>query len=572
MPRSEEPAPQACSSATAKQFAKALPPLVAVICLSLAGQLYLAFVRQVNWDEFYFLSRVFQHQRGDLPVVLQTFHVHLFGWLSGVAGHEVDKVVAARLAMLMLEAGTFFLIYRTATRFVSPPSAAFAIVAYASCNYVIVHGAAFRFDPLATFLLMLALAAFTSRRLEWKRAAIGGAALAVAGLITIKSVFYLVPVGAAALWCAGETRQRLRILVAGSVVALVTFASLLLLHASQTASPDRAAVVRRASSSLDKVLDPSVIFEKWPYLAISVVGSFPTWAAVAIGLASVVAASFRRSGGADRRTAIVLLSLAFPLLTLVFYRNSFPYYYVFALAPAAVLAGVAVERSSLTGRGLSRIAALMGVFVALHVWGNFRVDQAPQRDALAAVHRMFPAPVAYIDRCSMVSTFPKTGFFMSTWGIEDYRKAGHPVIREAVAREKPRFVLANSPVLEAALRPGGIQILPGYELLPEDAAALRENYLHHWGPIWVLGKELADLKPGRGTRFEILAEGYYTLESESPVMIDGSTVPPGKVMLLASGIHEIEAVDAPGSAALRWGRHLPKPASAPPDDPIFRGF
>ena len=48
----------------------------------------------VNWDEFLYLSRVHDYAHGRLSTPFQTFHVHLFQWLTGIGGNEIDQVIA----------------------------------------------------------------------------------------------------------------------------------------------------------------------------------------------------------------------------------------------------------------------------------------------------------------------------------------------------------------------------------------------------------------------------------------------------------------------------------------------
>jgi hypothetical protein len=50
----------------------------------------------INWDEFRFLSRIYELDRGELGSAFQTFHVELFRWLLGTPGNEADQVIAGR--------------------------------------------------------------------------------------------------------------------------------------------------------------------------------------------------------------------------------------------------------------------------------------------------------------------------------------------------------------------------------------------------------------------------------------------------------------------------------------------
>ena len=45
--------------------------------------------------------------------------------------------------------------------------------------------------------------------------------------------------------------------------------------------------------------------------------------------------------------------------------------------------------------------------------------QFDQRAVVAAVHRIFPEPVPYLDHGGVMASFPKVNFFMSSWGVDD---------------------------------------------------------------------------------------------------------------------------------------------------------
>ena len=62
---------------------------------------------------------------------------------------------------------------------------------------------------------------------------------------------------------------------------------------------------------------------------------------------------------------------------------------------------------------------------------------------LAAVHATFPEPVPYIGGYGVVASFPRQGFFMSSWGVEDYHRARVPIFADIVARTQPPLLLAG---------------------------------------------------------------------------------------------------------------------------------
>jgi len=112
-----------------------------------------------------------------------------------------------------------------------------------------------------------------------------------------------------------------------------------------------------------------------------------------------------------------------------------------------------------------------------------------------------------------------------------------------------------------------------YNLFRPDFELLRENYVPHWGAVYVAGKRL-ELAAGAGPQtFEILIAGTYTLETERQVAIDGEPMEPGAYVTLTRGPHTITPTDGTARrVTLRWGRDLFVPAQPPSPQPIYTGF
>ena len=121
--------------------------VVAVLCLAVAVRLFVVTHFSINSDEFHYLAHVHDHQRGELAVKLQSFHVHFFGWLTRLSLDEAGQIVAARWVMLGLHLVTAGLLYRLARRVVEASAARFAAAAYLSVSFVIWTGASFRSSP-----------------------------------------------------------------------------------------------------------------------------------------------------------------------------------------------------------------------------------------------------------------------------------------------------------------------------------------------------------------------------------------------------------------------------------------
>jgi hypothetical protein len=123
-----------------------------------------------------------------------------------MGGNEIDQIVYARLVMLAFHIGTLGLIYYAARSFTSRDAAMLGVLSYISCVYVFFHAAAFRADPIATFLLMASITILLVSRLTWYQVLAAGAAVAIAGSVTIKSIIYVPTIFAAVIFRLFEKR------------------------------------------------------------------------------------------------------------------------------------------------------------------------------------------------------------------------------------------------------------------------------------------------------------------------------------------------------------------------------
>ena len=197
------------------------------------------------------------------------------------------------------------------------------------------------------------------------------------------------------------------------------------------------------------------------------------------------------------------------------------------LAAVAVdgLRAIAAGRGSGAGRAAWVPAAIC---IPLILQGAVRVlwlapdTQQQQRETVAAVHKVFPTPVPYIDHSGMIASFRKVNFFMSTWGVESYRAAGRSFMRDALTRYRPPLLLVN----RGELDPDAYQF--GW-LLPEDQALIQEFYVPYWGPIRVAGARVQIPRSG-SIEAHLPFPGRYRLEAATPVRIDGISRAPATRM------------------------------------------
>ena len=558
--------------------------LAALVALAFLLKLHLLFVVNVNWDEFHYLHWVYDYLRGELTSPLQTVHVHLFTWLRHVSGNEVDQVIAARLVMYGLSLGSAWLLYRIGRCFLDRTATLFALLCYLAVTYVVEHGTSFRTDPIATLLCLGAVYLVLRQPPGWLAPLAAGLALAAALMVTIKSVFYLPVVGLLLLLplLRGETRKEglARALVFALALA-AGFAALYVSHRASLGPVELRSPTGFAAKAAGKVLRLDDLLPRRDYVLISLIESAVIWACLGLGAAALV----QRAGSgtrAERAAAVRLLILLLPLASFLVYRNAFPYFYVFILplpmlACGFLFAAVGGSRPGRVIRSPKLIAVGLMLAVTVSLGRSYLPSARPalqlQRQTIELVHRLFPEPVAYIDRCEMIASYRKVGFFMSSWGMENYLDQGEPIFRELIARERPLFLLANTLSLDPAVSPDRLRAAGGLALFDEDHAVLAANYVHHWGALYVAGKTLTLPTGGGEATFEILIPGSYTLESEGPIVIDGRTIAAGETLQLAPGPHRAAAqAGGPLRAILRWGERLHRPAEPPPEGRIFTGF
>lgn len=552
---------------------------IALLVLVLLGlKLQLIFLQNINWDEFLYLAKVYSAMRGELSSALQSIYIHAFGWLPLVSSNEVEQIIAARAVMFILQVATCALIVALAMRlYRSPAAALIAMLTYLSFSYNVIHGTSFRADPIAAFLLLFALWLLARERGGGLQHILWAALLtATAGMITIKSIFYAPTLGLAVLYFGetGDMRRRLVDFLLFSLTALVAFALLYLLHRHSLDAAREFSATGMITSSYEKMIKLDTLFPKWKYLEPTFRPDLLAWILMLSGASlAAIALLF----GRQRRLHAGLLGLGLPLLSIVFYRNTFPYYYSFVLAAPAVLAAAPVamlekrmahsEECSFKAILAMLLIVLGANFIRYYLQNN--TDRTVQQhQVIDTIHRMFPHPVSYIDRSSMIPSFHKVGFFMSTWGIDNYRNAGQPVMRDLLIQEHPLFLLANIRTLELN------KPYPNNDraLLAEDFKVLQDNFVSHWGIIWVAGKKIDFPTPGIAHTFEILIPGTYTVESLSAVSIDGREYLPGSTMALSPGNHTALSHQENTSLILRWGSGLYRPATKAPGDSIFTGF
>lgn len=526
------------------------------IFAALAVMGLMAWTRNINWDEFYFLSQVHQHLDGRLDRPLQTVFVHAFGWLDLIPGHEVDQIAVARLVMLGFFGGTCLALHKIASRLTDPQAADIAVLAFVTAGFAIPHGSSFRADPMAAALLMGAVALMMTTRMGPIQIIFVALLSALGLLMTVKAALFLPVYLGVLVWRWREPGIVLRCIGAG-VLGFSIAATLFFLHASTLAVAETPVASERLGQAARVTLGGSGLLPRLPELIL--------WLGFSAGAVLLAGAGMLRMHGRCRLIALILF--AGPLLSIVVYRNAFPYFFPFAV-PALMIA-VAFGAQSLRGTLVWKLALVL--MVASGTTQSLRAlseTNIAQRDTVAEVHRLFPQAVPYIDQNGMISSFPRHGFFMSTWGIAQYRAVGKPVFADLIAEEQPPLLLANRNELHAAMRP---DIAPEnlLGLLADDASALRAAYVHHAGAIWLAGQEMT-LTRGQATARMPFA-GDYRVHTSGPITIEGRPVSDGEVLALDTA--PLAIVGAAGTRLrLVWDTDVAGVVGNLPETGLYAGF
>jgi len=549
-----------------------LSVVAAAVCTGLlAYKFALVPLQNVNWDEFYFLSHVYSLARGELSLFLLGAYTHLFGWLTRVPGDEIRQIVVARYLMTGLLGLTAWLIWRLARVWTARSSALLPSLLYLSAMPVLLHGGSFRYDSMLAPLSMGALLLLIAPPASSRKDTYAGILLGIAFVLTIKTVLFAPLIATAIAFRNSEpsARDRLdwtvnaRIWLRVALAAGITAAILLALHWSSIspASPIESTAANAARTTL--------IETPW-FPRVAVLHAYFTWQPLGWILMALgtIAAIARRN--------YCLASLSMALLPVAFYRNAFPYYYLVMLAPAVILAGYAIQE--LVAWVRLHASASTTAFLLVTVWSGalyqalayaprlYSDGQQVQQQVLNAVHRIFASPVNYIDRCAMVPSFRKVGFFMSSWGLADYRAAGTPVMTAIIRDSRPAFLIVNTAALNTA-DPSSLG------LLDPDREVLNRFYPWYWGPIRVAGG-LATPAASDAAVIEVPFPGRYRIESARPVLVDGIERRHGDVVQVDDHVtvRISDAAVGPTVVRLVLAIAAPPPAWEPGPAPIFQGL
>ena len=523
--------------------------------------LAIAIYYEINWDEFFRLGRIYEWNRGELSAVFESGYIYLFLWLKFISSNEVIQIIAARLIMLGLLFYSVFQLHKALRIYFSFEISALSIVFYLGHFFVLLTATSFRVDPIILALLTTAISLILlpSTRL---RSIIIGVCIGAAGFISLKSAIFVPSIGLLLLWQIMRSDQKIqsfaRALTIG-FLAIAVFLILITLHNLTLAKPDD--VQGFVSYAAKNTLLKYGVFPQKRIFLLNIMYNPVYWLVVLIGILQLKAI-FDRTINRDK--FIVTAIMAMPMISLLFYAHAYNYFYTFLLLPLSFVIALACEKLS---ELFPKIFILIPSAATLLAVNNFATlmpySNAHQRHVLQQVHKIFPEPVDYIDRCSMVSTYTKNGLFMSYIQMHEYTEAGTPIMSKIVQENQPKFILANLPELD--LDTIGTEELKR-PLLDEDMAVLRQNYIHHWGPVYVAGKSIP--QDVGEAEINIFISGDYTLEAKEGGFIGGKFYENGDVISLDKGSYSISKTPE-HKLTLRWGNHLFVPELSDQDKPLF---
>jgi hypothetical protein len=541
-----------------RTMARLYPPAL-LFAACLAAQLYLVFFKSFNWDEFIHFSQVIQIKDGQWIQPLQVFHLRLLIWAPDVAANLLDQMLAARLFMWAMNLVTLLMIYGIARKFTAATNAFFAAFAYLTAGYVFTQGFSIRADPVVTATLMSALFILADGKLTAPRAIATGALVGLAGMMTVKAMFYA-PCFAGLMWLkfreAPERSGLVGKLALVVISAFLSFAAIYLFHtwdAAKAAEPLRNNAV-------------AAVFVRWLTLRFQFAYyiGWEVFLAPVFFLCLVLAPRGWTRAGLKADAKIALAGFIAPLAVLLFYRNTFPYFFVFILAPVAVAMGPALGlvRERYGSIFLSVILSVSPLALAI-LEPRDVIDR--QRALIDYVHREFPEKTGYLDYSGMIADYPRILKYLTSGnGIRLYHEQGEAIVARESDRGNLPFIIANQEGITAALQGHPFP----QTFMPADLAVMKDDYVQQWGVLWREGKRIP---AGTDTfEFYLRREGKFTLAGQG-LAIDRVNIANGVTIPLAKGRHIVSG--GRNAPAVLWrGDKLPSTPPAIAVDDVFTRY
>lgn len=537
------------------------------IFLILISKIHLALKYEINWDEFYYLSFVYKYINSQYLSFFQTFHVHFFSWLQYTSNNEVVQIIYARFVMIIVQIITCYYIFLVSRQFFGLNSSILSIITFQTFSYIINHGASFRTDPIAELFLAITTYFLIKKDFKFFDILLVSVCISLAGLITTKSVLFLptytIIIIVRVFLIKDITLLRLFNLIA---ISASMFCLLSFFHYSSINNVSLLKSMSLMNGAADKTLFETSFFPGLPYFVHSLLLNPLHWVVILLSVVRIFSCN-----KINKNNKIILFSLVLPTLSLLIYRNAFPYFYGFIFSPLAMIMGLfwssLLERNKVVDR-LLLFTILLVFFFNIYRFSYYSTNYQNneyQRYFVDVVHDSFPSNVNYIDRCSMISSFNKTSFFMSSWGIEDYNLGNKRFLSDVIKHDNPVFYIENTPDLKVSNHD---ELLS--RLNDNDIDFLKENYIEFWNQIRIAGKKFS-LSEKDIIEFTIFIEGFYTIDTNGNIIIDGEIYSHNDVLYLTKGEHNIQSINGSHDVKIQWGKNIKVPTLIR-EEPIFTGF
>ena len=550
---------EAAGASRSRTIAAGLAVLIGLLLL----QLYLVWFKSFNWDEFLHYGHVFAGRNGTLDAPFQVLHARILFWAPDTAASIVDQMRSARVFMFVCTVVTLAAIYGLAKCFTNRENALLAAIAYLSAGYVFTQSFSIRADPMAAASLMSALYLMTNKVKPLASYLVAGALVGLAGMTTMKSIFYAPCFTGLAwlIWCESEDKRKTLMCFATATLATaLSFGAIYLWHTSNLAPlPEKFADTSKFIAGGRRWIFPE------SFSALKYVMRQAAWGL--IFLFGILCAGFAwKSEELSTAQKIALAGLAAPLLTLLFYRNTFPYFFVYLLAPLAVAIsaswGLLVQRY-----GAVAILASFCIAPIILTATTPRDVMVRQEALIDYLHAEYPQGTGYLARSSMLPDYPRVISHLATGpGMVGYNQRQRPLIAEAFARGELPFILATGDLIVAGLN--GADHPEGF--LPEDVIVMHDHFVHQWGPIFREGEQIGPLMGEQDITFP--RPGPYTLDGHA-VVVNGSRIEHGETIILDAGVHSIYCPRDCDSRTVLWrGDELPGTPPVVPSGPFYTSF
>jgi hypothetical protein len=531
--------------------------LIAVIACAIMIQLWLVFVKNINWDEFLHLGQVYDLRTGRLESGIQTLLTRLAVWTLWLSADVIHQIQAARILMLLCETIIIVFIVALVRQFSGRQTALLAGLVYVTAGYVFTQAFSYRPDPVAAAVLMGALYLFSLAGLSFRRAIAIGFLIGLAGAFTIKSVLYA-PCFAGYAWLRWRDLSWRFVpdLVKIAVIPLAAlgfFVALIWLHSVGVATPeDQAAGV---GMRMERFVG-SGQFQKAGYI-LNQAALAPL---VTLGILMLPFAMRDRT----RDEKIALTALVAPLLCVVFYRNTFPYFFTFLFPPICVALAPVLDKLVVRCKMLPLVAcSIVGPTWLLANEPYETLDI--QRATISEVERLFPTPTGYLSYSNFMPHYPRQfPSLLSGVGLQRYLASGNPLIADNIKAGRVGFIIVTGKVLKDIYGPANKQS----RLSTEDTDLLLNNFLKHNENIRILGNNICPKDAAQ--RIPIYRAGPHSVEGEG-LQIDGQMLADGETVRLGRGEQEIFYNKA-GCIKLWALDHVPQLPHGLPEGPLSAGF